>query len=134
MNSMILSGYKKKLGFFRGLISYIYSSEPVYILTLFSLTSLFLSSGFFSEFKFALIFLIIVWIVAAIRIKNAFISLLLITLYTLPFSNPSKIYTVLVIPAYKLLGLPGGVKSDYNLGYGLTLVNVFLFLTLIALL
>src|SRR3989344_1731457 len=130
MNPKILSGYKNKQNFFLRIFSSIYVDNSLYILTLFSLTSLFLTFEFAWQFKYALVFLLLIWLILQTKIKNAFISFFLITLYTLPFSNPGKTNSVLAIPSYKLLD---NVGEDYFLGYGLRLSNIFIFFTLICL-
>jgi len=54
----------------------------------------------------------------------------LVSVFTFPFFNPNKYYTVLVIRGLNLLI---EFKGDYLLGYGLNLANIFLVLSLIAL-
>lgn len=72
----------------------------------------------------------IVFLLLSVRLKNIFVASFLVSIFTLPFFNPNKYYTVLAIRGLKLLV---EFKGDYLLGYGVNITNIFILLSLIAL-
>jgi len=121
MSSMSGLIHRKRFGF---------SSETRLILTLFFFTSLLLLTGIVSSLRVAVLFFGLVSLVLTLRTKNVFVSLLLVSIFTLPFFNPNKYYTVLVIRGLKLLV---EFRGDYLLGYGVNISNIFIFLSMVAL-
>lgn len=121
MNSMSGLVHRKRFGF---------SSETRFILALFFFTSLLLLTGIVSSLRIAVLLFGLVSLVLTLRTKNVFISLLLVSIFTLPFFNPNKYYTVLAIRGLKLLV---EFRGDYLLGYGVNISNIFIFLSMVAL-
>jgi len=72
----------------------------------------------------------IVFLLLTLKIKNIFVASYLISVFTFPFFNPNKYYTILAIRGLKLLV---EFKGDYLLGYGVSIANIFILLSLIAL-
>lgn len=121
MNSTNGLAHRKKFGF---------SYETRFILALFFFTSLLLLTGIVSNLRIAVLLFGLVSLVLTLRTKNIFVSLLLVSIFTLPFFNPNKYYTILVIRGLKLLV---EFKGDYLLGYGVNISNIFIFLSVVAL-
>lgn len=62
-----------------------------------------------------------------IRLKNIFISCLLVTLYSLLFFQPNKYYPVEILKGYEII--EPSFKEGFSAAFGLNISNIFVFLS-----
>lgn len=86
-----------------------------------------ITSGFKQLF---LIFFILFILIYFFVIRNLFVTFLLLSVFALPIFSPNKFYTIEVLKGYEL-ALPI-FRDGYYLGFGLRILDIFLFFTLTA--
>lgn len=95
-----------------------------------SLIFLFLLFWLPITFKVAVAALLLLLIIVKVQVNNLFIASFLISIITFQFFVPNKYYSV---PTIQDHNFRTGININYMQGYGLNLHNIFLILTLIAL-
>lgn len=94
---------------------------------IFIFTSILLVLGVGATLKVTFALFLIVTALLFFTTKSLFVSLLLVSLFTLPLFSPNKYYATLVI---KGIFLSPEIGSDYLLAYGVNLSNIFITLAL----
>ena len=120
---------KRIFRFFSEVYSFIAAKNDRYILALFGLLSVALLTGFIGSFRSIILFFAVALIVLLLYTKNFFVAAFLLAIFTFPFFNPNKYYTILVIRGLNRLV---EFKGDYLLGWGVNISNIFLGLSLVA--
>ena len=92
--------------------------------------SLLLLTGLVGNLRVMVLLFTIVFLLLSVRLKNIFVASFLVSVFTIPFFNPNKYYSILVIRGLNLLV---EFKGDYLLGYGLNISNIFILLSIIVL-
>lgn len=100
------------------------SSDEVFVAAVLGVASLVILSDILTSFKLMVAFGLLLALILQIRVKTIWLSFFLVAVFTLPFFNPNKYYTIEVIRGAEIALTE--FKEGYYLGYGLHVSNVML--------
>lgn len=113
---------------------FLYQSEGNYTLAVCNAASVLLLTGFIKTAPIFFLLLLGLTVCIWLRTRTILVSVFLVSLFSLPFFQPNKYYATEVFKGGELAyDIYLGSETGYQLGYGLIVANIFVFLSFVLL-